>query len=98
MLNEHDFPPLSNVCQPILFNVSETRLYQRKAASNVKLVSVHVSPVYTSSVSELVKLLNNSKPVCSSSATQRNVFNASSVSQLIKPLNFSKPVCSSKVT
>ena len=30
--------------------VSESRLYQRKPASNVKLVSVHVSPVYASSV------------------------------------------------
>ena len=88
LLNEHDFPPLSNVCQPILSNVSESRLYQRKPASNVKLVSVHVSPVCAGSV----------KPVCSSNATQRNVFNASSVSQFIKPLNVSKPVCSSKET
>ena len=92
------FPPLSNVCQPILSNVSESRLYQRKLASNVKLVSVHVSPVYASSVSELVKSLNNSKPVCSSNATQLNVCNASSVSQVIKPLNISKLVCSSKAT
>ena len=98
LLNEHDFPPLSNVCHPILPNVSESRLYQRKPASNVKLVSVHVSPVYARSVSELVKPLNNSKPVCSSSPTQRNVCNASSVNQLIKPLNVSKPVCSSKET
>ena len=98
LLNEHDFPLLSNVCLPILSNVSESRLYQRKTASNVKLVSVHVSPVYTSSVSELIKPLNNSKPVCSSNATQRNICNASSVSQLIKPLNVSKPVCSSKAT
>ena len=37
-LNEHDFPTLSNVCQPILSNVSESRLHQRKPASNVKLV------------------------------------------------------------
>ena len=98
MLNEQDFPPLSSVCQPILSNVSESRLYQCKPASNVKLVSVHISPVYASSVSELVKPLNNSKPVCSSNATQRNVCNASSVSQLIKPLNVSKPVCSGKET
>ena len=41
LLNKHDFPPLSNACQPILSNVSESRLYQRKPASNVKLVSVH---------------------------------------------------------
>ena len=80
LLNEHDFPLLSNVCQPILSNVSESPLYQRKPASNVKLVSAHVSSVYASSVSELVKPLNNSKPVCSSSATQSNVYNASSVS------------------
>ena len=93
LLNEHYFPPLSNVCQSILSNVSESRLYQRKPASNVKLVSVHVSPVYASSVSELVKPLNNSKPVCSSNATQRNACNGNSVSQLIKPLNVSKPVC-----
>ena len=36
-LNEHDFPPLSNVCQPILSIVSESRLHQRKPANNVKL-------------------------------------------------------------
>ena len=98
LLNEHDFPPLSDVCQPILSNVSESRLYQCKPASNVKLVSVHVSPVYASSVSELVKPFNNNKPVCSSNAIQCNVCNASSVSQLIKPLNVSRPVCSSKET
>ena len=98
LLHEHNFPRLSNVCQPILSSVSESHLYQRKPASNVKLVSVHVSSVYTSSVSELVKPVHNSKPVCSSNATQRNAFNASSVSQLIKPLNVSKPVCSSKET
>ena len=92
LLNEHDFPPLSNVYQAILSNVSESRLYQRKPGSNVKLVSVHVSPVYASSVSELVKPLNYSKPVCSSNATQRNVCNYSSVIQLTKPLNISKPV------
>ena len=98
LLNEHDFPPLSNVCQSILSDVSESRLYQHKPASNVELVSVHVSPVYTSGVSELVKPLNNNKPVCSSNATQRDVCNTSSVSQHIKPLNVSKPVCSSKAT
>ena len=27
-LNEHNFPPLSNVCQPILSNVGESRLHQ----------------------------------------------------------------------
>ena len=103
-LNEYDFPPLSNVCQPILSNVSESCLYQRKPASNLKVASVHLSPVYTSSVSKLVKSLNISKPVCSSNAIKRNVCNASSVSQLIKPLNVSKPsnvskpVCSSKAT
>ena len=60
-------------------------VYQRKPASNAKLVSVHISPVYASSVSELVKPLNVSKPVCSNNATKRNICNASSVSQLIKP-------------
>ena len=98
MLNEHDLPPLSNVCQPILSNVSESRLYQRKPASNVKLASVHVSPVYASSVSQFIKPLNNSKPVFSSKATKRNVCNANSVSQFTKPLNVSKPLCSSKAT
>ena len=94
-LNQHDFPPLSNVCLPILSNVSgsTTRFYQRKPLSNVKHVSVHVSPVCVTSVSELVKPLNVSKPVCYSNATKRNVWNASSVS---KPLSFSnstfKPV------
>ena len=78
------------LCQPILSNVSESRLYQRKPASNVKLVSVHISPVYASSVDKLVKPLDISKPVCSSNATKRNVYNASSVGQLIKPLNVSK--------
>ena len=97
-VNEHDFPPLSNGCLPILSNVSESRLYQRKPASNVKLVSVHVSPVYASSVGELVKPLNISKPVCSSNVTKRNVYKASSASQLIKPLNVSKSVCSNNAT
>ena len=60
-------------------------VYQRKPASNAKLVSVHISPVYASSVSELVKPLNVSKPVCSNNAIKRNICNASSVSQLIKP-------------
>ena len=83
-LNEHDFPSLSNVCQPISSNISESRLHQHKPASNVKL-SVHVSPIYASSVSELVKPLNVSKPVCSSNATKRNVCNTNSVSQRIKP-------------
>ena len=79
-------------------NVSESSLHQRKPASNVKLLSVHVSPVYASSVSELVKPLNVSKTVCSSKTTKRNVCNASNVSQFTKPLNVSKPLCSSKVT
>ena len=78
--------------------VSESRLHQRKPASNVKLVSVHVSPVYASSVGELAKPLNISKPVCSSNATKRNVCKASSVSPLIKPLNVSKTVCSNNTT
>ena len=97
-LNEHDFPPLSNACQPILSTVSESRLYQRKPASNVKLVSVHISPVYASSVTELVKPLDISKRVCSSNATKHNVYNASSVNQLIKPLNVSQTFCSNNVT
>ena len=97
-LNEHDFPPLSNVCQPILSNVSESRLHQYKRASNVKLVSVHVSPVYASIVSQLIEPLNVSKPVCSSKTTKLNVCNASNFSQFTKPLNVSKPLCSSKVT
>ena len=98
LLNEHDFPPSSNVCQPILSNVSESRLYQRKPASNVKLVSVHVNLVYASRVSELVKPLNIRKPVCSSKATKSNVCNASSVSKLIKPSNVSKTVCYNNTT
>ena len=83
LFNEHDFPPSSNVYQPNLLNASEPRLYQCKPASNVNVVSVHLSPVC------------GSKPVCSSNATKRNV-NVSSVSQLIKPLNVSKSVCSYK--
>ena len=67
MLNERDFPPFSNirqnmltlVCQPILSNVSESRLYQRKPASNVKLVSIHVSPVYANSITSLQKCSTN---------------------------------------
>ena len=80
-------------------NVSESRLHQRKPGSNVKLVSVDVSPVCASSVSELIKQLNIGKPVCSGNATKRNVCNASSIIQLIKkPLNVRKSVCSSKTT
>ena len=93
-LNDRDFPQLSNVGRSILANVSESHLHQRKAASNVKHVSVHVIPVYVSSVRELVKSLNVSSPVCSSNATKCNVCNVSSVSQFIKPLMVSKPVCS----
>ena len=65
---------------------------------NHVLINVHESPVYASSVSELFKPLNVSKPVCSSNATKHNVCNASSVSQHIKPLNVSKSVCSGKTT
>ena len=99
-LNEHDFPSLSNACRPILSNVigSVPRLYQRKRASNVKHVSVCVSPVYASNVSELVKPLNVGKHVCYSNATKQNVCNASSVSQFIKPLNLNKPVFSNNTT
>ena len=97
-LNELDSPSLSNVCQLVLSNVTESCLCQRKPASNVKLVNVQWSPVYATSVSELVKPLNISKPVCSSNATKRNVCNTSSVSQLIKPWSVSKPVCSSRTT
>ena len=52
----------------------------------------------SSSVCELIKPLNLSKPFCSSNATKRNVCNASNVSQFTKALNVSKPLCSSKVT
>ena len=89
---------MSHVCQPVLSNVSESCLYQRKHASNVKVASVHLSPVYASSVSKLVKPLNISKPICSSNAAKGNVCNASSVSQFTKPLTVSKPLCSSKAT
>ena len=63
-LNEHDFPPLSNVCQSILsnVNVSITRFCQRKPVSNVKHASVYVSPVCVTSVSELGKPINVSQP------------------------------------
>ena len=73
-------------------------MYQRKPTSNVKLVTVCKSPVYARSVSELIKPLDISYPVCSSNATKRNVCNVSSVSQFIKSLNVSKHVCSSKAT
>ena len=65
-LYKHNFPPLSNACQSILSNVSESRLHQCKPSSNVKLATVHVSPVYANSVSELIKplmLANLSVPV-----------------------------------
>ena len=57
LLNERHFWLLFNFCQPILSNVSWSRLYQRKAASNVKHVSVHVSAVYAINVSDLAKPL-----------------------------------------
>ena len=85
LLNEHNFPTFSNVSQAVLFNFNESGLYQCKPASNVKLVSVHVSPVSASSVSELAKSLKFSKPVCSSNAIECNICNTSNVSQLIKP-------------
>ena len=91
---------MPNICPPILSNVSEStsRLFQHKPVSNVKHVSVQVSPVYASSFSEVVKPLNVSKPVCSSNATKRNDCNTISVSRLFKPLNLSKPVFSSNTT
>ena len=67
-------------------NWIKSNLHHRKPSRKVKLVSVHASPVYASSVSELVKPLNVSKPVCSSNATKRNVCNTNSVSQHNKPL------------
>ena len=50
LLNNHDLPPLSNVYQPILPNVSRsiTHLNQSKPVPNEKHVSVHVRPVYVS--------------------------------------------------
>ena len=63
----------------------------------MKLVSVHVSPAYASSVSELVKRLNVSKPICSNNAAERNVCKVRSVSQLVKPI-FSNLVRSINVT
>ena len=46
-LSKHEFPSLSNVCQPILSNVSGslTRFYQRKPDNNVKDVGVHNSHI-----------------------------------------------------
>ena len=94
----------------MLSYVSESRLHQRKAASNVKFVIVHASPVYASSVSELVRPLNISKPNTSSvsqllkpsikrkpvlSNNVRNVCNVSSISQLVKTFSVTKSVCSS---
>ena len=89
---------MSTVCHPILSNVSGSRLHQRKPANNVKYVSVHVSPVYVSSVSELVGPLNVCKAVCSSNANKCNVCNASITSQLIKTLNLSKRGFSNNAT
>ena len=97
LLNERNFPRFSNVFHSIS-SISELRLHQRKPDCNVKLISVHESPVYTSSVSELVKPLKISKRVCSSNSSKRNVWNASSVSQRTKSLDVSKPVCPSKTT
>ena len=95
-LNEHNVPPLSNVCHPFWSDVSGC-LFQCKAASNVKHVSVHANPANTSSVSKLMKSLNISNPV-PGTATKRNVCNASTVSQFIKPLNVSKSVYSKNTT
>ena len=79
-------------------NFSGSRLYQHKAASNVKHVSIHASLLYTSSVNELVKPLNISKPVCCSNATKCYVCNTGSVGQFIKPFDVSKPVCADNAT
>ena len=97
-LNDRDFPQLSNVGQSILANVSGSHLHQRKVASNVEHVSVHVIPVYVSSVRELVKPLIVSSPVCSSNAAKRNVCNVSSTSKLVKSLSLSQRICSSNTT
>ena len=63
LLNEHNFPPLSNVCHPFWSDVSGSCLFQCKTASNVKHLSVHANPANTSSVSKLMKSLNISNPV-----------------------------------
>ena len=64
----------------------------------VKHISIHASLLYTSSVNELVKPLNISKPVCWSNATKCYFCNTGSVSQFIKPFNVSKPVCVDNAT
>ena len=84
LLNKHVFPPLSNFCQSIFSGVGKSRLHQRKPASNVKVVSVHVSLVYVSSVSEFVKPLSISKSVCS--IMQPNIMSATPA-VLINSLN-----------
>ena len=94
-LNERDFPSLSNVCEPILFNVNHVCINIKRL---VMCVSAHESLVYAGSVSELAKPLNVSKRVCSNNATKRNACNASSTSYLIKSLNVSKTAFSSNAT
>lgn len=100
ILLDKKLKPLSNVFQSILCNVSGsvTRLHQRKRVHNVKHISVHLSFIYASSVSELVKPLTVSKLVYFSNASKRNVCNASNICQFIKPLNVNKLVCSNNTT
>ena len=91
--NEHNVPPLPNVCPSILSNVCDSRLYQHKlACNNVKLVNVHASPIYTSSVGQLIKPSTASKLVLSNNVC--NVHNVSSISQILKTFNATKSVCS----
>ena len=80
MLNEHEFPPLSNACQRILSNISQSRFINMNLLVIRNLLMSTLSPIYAGSVSEFVTPLNISKPVFTSIATKCDVCNASSVS------------------
>ena len=86
---EDDFPPLTNVCQPVSKSGN--------CSNHVTATSIVVS----SNVSGHVKCLYQCKPVrtvCSSNVSKQNDCNVSSVSKLVKPLTVSKPNCSTIVS
>ena len=83
---EDDFPPLTNVFQPV------------SKSGNCNNHVIARSIVVSSNVSGHVKCFYQCKPVCSSNVNKQNTCNISSFSKLVKPLTVSKPVSSTIIS
>ena len=86
---EDDFPPLTNVCQPVSKSGNFSNHVTARSIVVSSNVSGHVKHLYQ---------CKHVKAVCSSSVSKQNDCNVSSVSKLVKPLTVSKPVCSTIVS